>query len=220
MNNCARNDNNILLWITKILNPSRSLKLSMLKRKAGCRIFELAHQYANGTIKLTTRQAFQLQGVFMKNLKKTIREINDTLLDTIAACGDVNRNVMCNPLSNVSAVHEQVYADTLRVSKHLTPHTRAYHEIWLDEKLVSEPGEEKEPVYGRTYLPRKFKIAFAIPPDNDTDIYANDLAFIAIVKEKQLRWENQSGITIYILAEMRKEAGSISCIKKRLMKIR
>jgi sulfite reductase (NADPH) hemoprotein beta-component len=150
------------------------------------RIFELAGQYANGTIKLTTRQAFQLHGVFKKNLKKTIREINDTLLDTIAACGDVNRNVMCNPLSDVSAVHEVVYADTLSVSRHLTPQTRAYHEIWLDEKLVSEHGEEEEPIYGKTYLPRKFKIAFAIPPDNDTDIYANDLAFIAIEKNKQL----------------------------------
>jgi sulfite reductase (NADPH) hemoprotein beta-component len=150
------------------------------------RIFELADQYASGTIKLTTRQAFQLHGVFKKNLKKTIREINDTLLDTIAACGDVNRNVMCNPLSEVSAIHEQVYADTLSVSRHLTPHTRAYHEIWLDEQRVSEPGEEDEPVYGKTYLPRKFKIAFAIPPDNDTDIYANDLAFIAIAEENQL----------------------------------
>lgn len=150
------------------------------------RICELADQYANGTIKLTTRQAFQLHGVFKKNLKKTIREINDILLDTIAACGDVNRNVMCNPLSETSLVHEQVYADTCSVSSHLTPHTRAYHEIWLDEQLISDTQEEEEPVYGKTYLPRKFKIAFAIPPDNDTDIYANDLAFIAISENKQL----------------------------------
>lgn len=150
------------------------------------RICELADQYANGTIKLTTRQAFQLHGVFKKNLKKTIREINDILLDTIAACGDVNRNVMCNPLSEISLVHEQVYADTCSVSSHLTPHTRAYHEIWLDEQLISDTQEEEEPVYGKTYLPRKFKIAFAIPPDNDTDIYANDLAFIAISENKQL----------------------------------
>jgi sulfite reductase (NADPH) hemoprotein beta-component len=150
------------------------------------RICELADQYANGTIKLTTRQAFQLHGVFKKNLKKTIREINDALLDTIAACGDVNRNVMCNPLSEISAIHEQVYADTLSVSSHLTPRTRAYHEIWLDEQLISDSQEEEEPVYGKTYLPRKFKIAFAIPPDNDTDIYANDLAFIAIEEYNQL----------------------------------
>jgi sulfite reductase (NADPH) hemoprotein beta-component len=150
------------------------------------RICELSDQYANGTIKLTTRQAFQLHGVFKKDLKKTIRKINDTLLDTIAACGDVNRNVMCNPLSEVSSIHQQVYADTLSVSSHLTPRTRAYHEIWLDEQLVSEKQEEEEPVYGKTYLPRKFKIAFAIPPDNDTDIYANDLAFIAIEEDKQL----------------------------------
>jgi sulfite reductase (NADPH) hemoprotein beta-component len=150
------------------------------------RIFELADQYGNETVKITTRQAFQLHGVFKKNLKKTIREINDTLLDTIAACGDVNRNVMCNPLSEVSAIHEQVYADTVSVSSHLTPRTRAYHEIWLDEQLISGTQEEEEPVYGKTYLPRKFKIAFAIPPDNDTDIYANDLAFIAIEEDKKL----------------------------------
>jgi sulfite reductase (NADPH) hemoprotein beta-component len=150
------------------------------------RICELSEQFANGTIKLTTRQAFQLHGVFKKDLKKTIREINDTLLDTIAACGDVNRNVMCNPLSEVSAVHEQVYADTLSVSSHLTPRTGAYHEIWLDDQLVTDTREEEEPVYGKTYLPRKFKIAFAIPPDNDTDIYANDLAFIAIEEDKEL----------------------------------
>jgi sulfite reductase (NADPH) hemoprotein beta-component len=154
------------------------------------RIIELADHYANGTIKLTTRQAFQLHGVFKKNLKKTIREINDTLLDTIAACGDVNRNVMCNPLSEVSAVHEQVYADTLNVSSHLTPHTRAYHEIWLDKQLVSDTQEEEEPIYGKAYLPRKFKIAFAIPPDNDTDIYANDLAFIAIEENSRLAGYN------------------------------
>lgn len=150
------------------------------------RICELADKYGNETIKLTTRQAFQLHGVFKKNLKKTIREINDTLLDTIAACGDVNRNVMCNSLSEISALHEQVYADTLSVSSHLTPHTRAYHEIWLDGQLISDTQEEEEPVYGKTYLPRKFKIAFAIPPDNDTDIYANDLALIAIEENKVL----------------------------------
>jgi len=99
---------------------------------------------------------------------------------------DVNRNVMCNPLSDVSAVHEQVYADTLSVSKHLTPHTRAYHEIWLDEKLVSEPGEEDEPFMARPICPVSLKWLLPFPPDNDTDVYANDLAFIAIAKDKQL----------------------------------
>jgi sulfite reductase (NADPH) hemoprotein beta-component len=93
---------------------------------------------------------------------------------------------MCNPLSDISAIHEQVYSDTLAVSSHLTPRTNAYHEIWLDAQLISDTREEEEPVYGKTYLPRKFKIAFAIPPDNDTDIYANDLAFVAIKENKQL----------------------------------
>jgi sulfite reductase (NADPH) hemoprotein beta-component len=150
------------------------------------RICELADQYANGSIKLTTRQAFQLHGVFKRNLKTTIRKINDTLLDTIAACGDVNRNVMCNPLSEISEIHREVYEDAVRTSGHLTPQTSAYHEIWLDDQLISNSLEEEEPVYGKTYLPRKFKIAFTIPPDNDTDIYANDLGFIAITEGDQL----------------------------------
>jgi len=154
------------------------------------RICELADTYGNSSIKLTTRQAFQLHGVFKHNLKMTIRKINDSLLDTIAACGDVNRNVMCNPLSDVSGIHNEVYNAAVNVSRHLTPRTNAYHEIWLENQLVSNSAEEEEPVYGKTYLPRKFKIAFAIPPDNDTDIYANDLGFIAIVENNQLTGYN------------------------------
>jgi sulfite reductase (NADPH) hemoprotein beta-component len=154
------------------------------------RICELADKYANATIKLTTRQAFQLHGVLKNNLKQTIKEINDTLLDTIAACGDVNRNVMCNPLSDVSALHREVYADAVRVSQHLTPQTTAYHEIWLDDQLISDSHEDEEPIYGKTYLPRKFKIAFAIPPYNETDVYANDLGFIAVEENQQLTGYN------------------------------
>lgn len=149
-------------------------------------IFELADNYGNGTAKVTTRQAFQLHGIFKKDLKKTVREINETLLDTIAACGDVNRNVMCNPLSEISGLHRSVYADTVAVSNHLTPHTRAYHEIWLNQQLITEAVEEEEPIYGKTYLPRKFKIAFAIPPYNDVDAWANDLAYVAIEEKGQL----------------------------------
>jgi sulfite reductase (NADPH) hemoprotein beta-component len=143
----------------------------------------MASEYANGTIKLTTRQAFQLHGVIKTNLKRTIKEINDCAMDTIAACGDVNRNVMCNPNPYLSSVHAEVIQAARDISTHLTPQTRAYHEIWLDgEKVQTSEEDVVEPIYGKTYLPRKFKITIAVPPSNDVDIFANDLSFIAIVE--------------------------------------
>lgn len=146
---------------------------------------ELAREYANSTLRLTTRQAIQFHGVTKGNLKKTIRGINDSLLDTIAACGDVNRNVMCSPLADLSAIHRSAYATATAISEHLTPHTRAYHEIWLDGEKI-EGTADVEPIYGATYLPRKFKIAVAIPPSNDVDIFSQDLGFIAIEKNAEL----------------------------------
>ena len=146
----------------------------------------LATQFANGTIKLTTRQAFQFHGVIKSNLKRTIKEINDAAMDTIAACGDVNRNVMCNPNPYLSDVHAQVLELSRNISDHLTPQTRAYHEIWLDEEKIISSEEVVEPIYGKTYLPRKFKIAVAVPPSNDVDIYANCLSFIAVVENGEL----------------------------------
>ncbi|MDB4142470.1 NADPH-dependent assimilatory sulfite reductase hemoprotein subunit [Akkermansiaceae bacterium] len=142
----------------------------------------LAGDYANGTIKLTTRQAFQLHGVIKTQLKKTIQEINASAMDTIAACGDVNRNVMCNPNPFLSQAHADVLKISQEISDHLTPATKAYHEIWLDGEKVESDQEEVEPIYGKTYLPRKFKIAVAVPPSNDVDIHANDLSFVAIVE--------------------------------------
>lgn len=141
----------------------------------------LARQYANNTIRLTTRQAFQFHGVIKRDLKPTIAAINDSLLDTIAACGDVNRNVMCTPLAEKSAIHSAACDVAKAISEHLTPNTSAYHEIWLDKKRVAG-GEDREPIYGKTYLPRKFKIGIAIPPSNDIDIFSQDLGFIAIQK--------------------------------------
>jgi len=146
----------------------------------------LSSQYADHTLKLTTRQAFQFHGVFKRNLKKTIKEINKSLLDTLAACGDVNRNVMCSANPFESTVHAEVAEDAKRISAHLTPQTNAYHEIWLDGKLMEGGEKEEEPLYGKTYLPRKFKIAIAIPPRNDTDVLSNDLGFIAIVENGHL----------------------------------
>ncbi len=145
----------------------------------------MASEYANETIKLTTRQAYQFHGIIKSNLKRTIKEINDTTMDTIAACGDVNRNVMCNP-APTSPVHEEVLELSRAINTHLTPATRAYHEIWLDGEKVESSEEDIEPIYGKTYLPRKFKITIAVPPSNDVDIYANDLSFIAIVEDEKL----------------------------------
>ena len=153
-------------------------------------IDNIADQYANGTIKLTTRQAFQLHGILKRNLKKSIKAINDALLDTIAACGDVNRNVMCNPNPYQSPIHTEAYEIAGKLSEHLTPQTTAYHEIWLDKELLAGGEKDEEPIYGKTYLPRKFKIALAIPPHNDTDIFANDLGLIAIEENGKLKGFN------------------------------
>jgi sulfite reductase (NADPH) hemoprotein beta-component len=146
----------------------------------------IANTWCNHTIRLTTRQAYQLHGIVKRNLTLTIAEINGALLDTIAACGDVNRNVMCNPNPYQSRLHEEVYEYARRISEHLTPRTTAYHEIWLDEELLSSSRQDEEPIYGKHYLPRKFKIAVAIPPSNDVDIFANDLGFIAIAEDDRL----------------------------------
>ncbi|GEK34966.1 assimilatory sulfite reductase (NADPH) hemoprotein subunit [Kurthia sibirica] len=149
---------------------------------------KMAHQYGNGTLKITTRQAFQLHGILKWNVKAYMQEMNNALLDSLAACGDVNRNVMCNVIPSMSAVHEEVYQWAVTVSEHLLPHTRAYHEIWLDgEKVIDTPQtEEVEPIYGELYLPRKFKIGMAIPPSNDTDIYSQDIGIIAIIEKNKL----------------------------------
>ena len=146
----------------------------------------IANTWCNPAIRLTTRQAYQLHGIVKRDLKKTIAEINDALLDTIAACGDVNRNVMCNPNPYQSSLHKEVYEYARRLNEHLTPRTTAYHEIWLDEELLSSTRQDEEPIYGKHYLPRKFKIAIAIPPSNDVDIFANDLGFIAIAENDRL----------------------------------
>ncbi|KAJ3095875.1 hypothetical protein HDU97_006451 [Phlyctochytrium planicorne] len=146
---------------------------------------DIAETYANGTIKLTTRQTFQFHGVVKGVLKKTMQEINRSLMDTIAACGDVNRNVMCNPIPHHSPLHADVFEFSKKFSEHLLPHTNAYHEIWLDKKVVLT-SEDVEPIYGKTYLPRKFKVAVAVPPHNDVDVFAHDLGYIAIEEKGRL----------------------------------
>ncbi len=142
----------------------------------------LAARYANGTIRVTTRQAFQLHGIVKPQLKDTLAALNAALVDTFAACGDVNRNVLCSANPVDPALHAEVYRWCVSLSEHLLPKTRAYSELWIDSEQVSAP-EENEPVYGDTYLPRKFKIAVAVPPLNDVDVFAHDLGFIAVVNQ-------------------------------------
>ena len=145
----------------------------------------VARTYSNQTLRITTRQAIQFHGVIKKELKQSVAAINSAMTDTLAACGDVNRNVMAPPLPALSSIHRAVQQHAESMSEHLTPTTTAYHEIWLDgEKL--ESNITTEPIYGDTYLPRKFKAAFVVPPQNDVDVFAQDLGFIAIVQRGEL----------------------------------
>ena len=148
-------------------------------------IHHVATTYGNHTMRLTTRQTFQLHGIIKSNLKSTMREIDQALLTTIAACGDVNRNVMCNPNPLQSRAYAAAYGTAKAISDHLLPRTPAYREIWLDgERIIGGEEEVVEPIYGKTYLPRKFKVVVAVPPSNDVDIYAHDLGYIAILDKK------------------------------------
>ena len=146
----------------------------------------IASELGNETMKLTTRQTFQFHGVVKGKVKPAMQAINRALMTTLAACGDVNRNVMCSALPEMSDLHAEAHAAAKKISDHLLPSTSAYHEIWLQEEndkkvqVAGDAVQDFEPLYGPTYLPRKFKIAIAVPPHNDTDIYANDIGLIAI----------------------------------------
>ena len=146
----------------------------------------VARTYANQTLRITTRQAIQFHGVIKKQLKQTVAAINSAMTDTLAACGDVNRNVMAPPLPALSSIHRLVQEHAESMSAHLTPTTTAYHEIWLDGEKLESTQHTVEPIYGDTYLPRKFKAAFVVPPQNDVDVFAQDLGFIAIVEHGKL----------------------------------
>jgi sulfite reductase (ferredoxin) len=160
-------------------------------------IDELAGKFANGTLRFTTRQGIQLHGVLKGDLKATIAGINDTLVTTLGACGDVERNVMVSPAPHYcSGVHQQIQETALAIASHLAPRTKAYHEIWLNGQKEcpesgvrspmsedsSQPSDAEEPLYGKVYLPRKFKTGIALPEDNCIDVYAQDLGLLAIVE--------------------------------------
>lgn len=150
----------------------------------------LASVYGNNTLRITTRQSLQFHGVLKSSLRAVIQGINKSLLSTLAACGDVNRNVLAPPTPAYTRAREQVFADCQKVALALAPQTPAYHAIWIDGvQLDLEKPENKnfvDPLYGKTYLPRKFKIAFVIPPVNDLDVFTNCLGFIAVVENDQL----------------------------------
>ncbi len=150
----------------------------------------LATECGNNTLRITTRQGFKFHGVVKQGLVKLMKGINDCLSTTLAACGDVNRNVMASPTPATSPLVERVLQDSFKVSNALLPKTRAYHQIWVEGKQLDLASDEEknfvDPLYGKTYLPRKFKAAFVIPPLNDIDIYTNDVGFVAIEENGQL----------------------------------
>lgn len=158
--------------------------------KQWCVFDELASRNGNNTLRITTRQSIQFHGVVKSGLRPVIKGINESLLSTLAACGDVNRNVLAPPMPAFTEARDQVFQDCHKVAMALAPRTRAYHSIWIDGEALNleEPAHKEfvDPLYGKTYLPRKFKIAFAIPPVNDVDVLTNCLGFIAIVENDQL----------------------------------
>ncbi|MCX8489839.1 MAG: NADPH-dependent assimilatory sulfite reductase hemoprotein subunit, partial [Cyclobacteriaceae bacterium] len=141
---------------------------------------------STGIIKITTRQTLQLHGLIKSKIKPTIKAFNEAKLDSIATCGDINRNVVCSSHPKQSAVHAEIFSYADKISQMLMPKTRAYYEIWLDEEKLVEKTEEEDSLYQDRYLPRKFKIAIAIPPNNDVDVFANDIGLIAIIENNQL----------------------------------
>lgn len=145
----------------------------------------IAGDYSTGVIKITTRQTIQLHGILKHQIKPTLKAFNAVHLDSIAACGDVNRNVACTSHPSESAIHEEVHAYADKISRLLLPKTRAFYEIWLDEEKIAE-YDETDPLYQDRYLPRKFKIGIAIPPNNDVDVLTNDLGLIAIIENGKL----------------------------------
>jgi len=162
--------------------------------KQWCVYDDLASQYGNNTLRVTTRQSIQFHGIVMSGLGPLVRSINESLLSTLAACGDVNRNVMAPPTPAYTKAREQVFEDCHRVAMALAPKTAAYHAIWIDGvQLDLDDSANKDfvdPLYGKTYLPRKFKTAFVIPPLNDIDVFTNDLGFIAVVENDQVAGYN------------------------------
>lgn len=152
-------------------------------------LHHVAGEHSTGTIKITTRQTVQLHGILKSSIKPTIKSFNTMALDSIAACGDVNRNVMCSAHPGQSALHEEIFRYADKISLLALPKTRAYYEVWLDEEQLADKKED-DPLYQDRYLPRKFKIAIAIPPNNDVDVFTNDVGLIAVIEDNKLKGFN------------------------------
>lgn len=153
-------------------------------------VYDIAGENSTGVIKITSRQTLQLHGILKSNIKPTIQSFSEAKLDSIATCGDINRNVLCSSHPKESAVHQQVFAYADKISQLLMPKTKAYYEVWLDEEQLIDKKEEEDPLYQDRYLPRKFKIAIAIPPNNDVDAFANDIGLIAVIENDVLKGFN------------------------------
>lgn len=153
-------------------------------------LHEISEQYGTGTLKITTRQTVQLHGLLKHQLRPTIQAFNTAKLDSIAACGDVNRNVIVSSHPQLSSLHDQVYVYADKISEMLLPKTQAYYEVFIDGEKIYERSAEADPLYQDRYLPRKFKIGIAIPPSNDVDVYTNDIGLIAIIENNELKGFN------------------------------
>ncbi|NHN27641.1 NADPH-dependent assimilatory sulfite reductase hemoprotein subunit [Flavobacterium jejuense] len=151
---------------------------------------DISEQYGTGTLKITTRQTLQLHGLLKHQLRPTIQSFNVAKLDSIAACGDVNRNVIVSAHPQLSPLHKRIHDYADKISKLLLPKTQSYYEVFIDGEKIYERSAEADPLYEDRYLPRKFKIAIAIPPSNDVDLFTNDLGLIAIVENNQLKGFN------------------------------
>ncbi len=150
----------------------------------------VAGENSTGVIKITTRQTIQLHGLVKSKIRPTIQAFNEAHLDSIATCGDINRNVTCASHPKQSAVHAEIFAYADKISTLLMPKTKAYYEIWIADEKIVDKKEEEDPLYQDRYLPRKFKIGIAIPPNNEVDVFTNDLGLIAIVEDGKLKGFN------------------------------
>ena len=153
-------------------------------------LHHIAGENSTGILKITTRQTIQLHGVLKSVIKPTLKAFREAHLTTIATCGDINRNVLCTSHPKQSPLHAEIYEYANEINKMLLPKTHAYYEIWLDDEKIADKMSEEDPLYQDRYMPRKFKIAIAIPPNNDVDVFANDLGLIAIVKNNKLKGFN------------------------------
>ena len=151
---------------------------------------EVSEVHSSGVIKITSRQTVQLHGLIKSGIKPTIQSFNKAALDSIATCGDINRNVLCSSHPKASPIHRIIFEYANAISEMLMPRTRAYYEIWLDEEKILDKKDEEDLLYQDCYMPRKFKIAIAIPPNNDVDVFTNDIGLIAVIEDNQLKGFN------------------------------